>query len=191
MRKANVAKAPEGAFDVVFGFDMETDVGSFTPYYEGVKHGTPELLKLLKKHGIAATFFWTGHAAENNAETVRLVRDAGHETGCHGLYHETQATPFFRCPTTGRSCPSRSKGACARRRGFVRKVSGVKPTSFRCPRLWAARRWSRSGGAGVSRRRYVPALFLRQAVYAVITLLPKTGRSPQDAESSRSPTSAT
>ena len=25
-----------------------TDVGSFTPYYEGVKHGTPELLKLSK-----------------------------------------------------------------------------------------------------------------------------------------------
>jgi len=47
-------------FDVVFGFDMETDVGSFTPFTKGVKHGTPELLKLLKKHDIQATFFWTG-----------------------------------------------------------------------------------------------------------------------------------
>jgi hypothetical protein len=38
------------AFDVVLGFDMETDIGSFTPFYEGVKRGTPHLLKLLKKH---------------------------------------------------------------------------------------------------------------------------------------------
>ena len=44
MRKAKRSvKATDGkdhGFDVVFGFDMETDVGSFTPYYEGVKHGT-------------------------------------------------------------------------------------------------------------------------------------------------------
>ena len=35
-------------FDVVYGFDMETDVGSFTPYYEGVQHGTPEILKICR-----------------------------------------------------------------------------------------------------------------------------------------------
>ena len=27
----------DGRFDVVFGFDMETDVGSFTDYYNGVQ----------------------------------------------------------------------------------------------------------------------------------------------------------
>ena len=90
--------ATDHAFDVVFGFDMETDIGSFTPFYEGVKHGTPQLLKLLKKHGIRATFFWTGHAAENNPDMVRRVRDAGHETGCHGLYHETLGDPIFPLP---------------------------------------------------------------------------------------------
>ena len=26
---------------VVLGFDMETDIGSWTPYYEGLQHGAP------------------------------------------------------------------------------------------------------------------------------------------------------
>ena len=55
------AKTFDGTtFDVVFGFDMETDIGSFTPYYEGVQHGTPRLLDLMAKHDIQATFFLDG-----------------------------------------------------------------------------------------------------------------------------------
>lgn len=126
------------AFDVVFGFDMETDIGSFTPYYEGVKHGTPEILRLLDKHGIRATFFWTGHAAENNPEMVRRVRDAGHETGCHGLYHETLGDPIFPLPNNWPVLPSEVEGRIREGSRIVRAVSGVKPVSFRCPRLWGS-----------------------------------------------------
>ena len=48
---------------VVLGFDCETDVGSWTPYYEGLVHGTPRVLDMLKRHGITATFYFTGDAA--------------------------------------------------------------------------------------------------------------------------------
>ncbi len=126
------------AFDVVFGFDMETDIGSFTPYYEGVKHGTPEILGLLKKHGITATFYWTGHAAENNPGSVRLVRDAGHETGCHGLYHETLGDPLFPLPNNWPILPSEVEGRLRAATQIVKKTSGVQPLSFRCPRLWGS-----------------------------------------------------
>ena len=126
------------SFDVVFGFDMETDVGSFTPYYEGVKHGTPELLKLLKKHDIRATFFWTGHAAENNPKMVGRVRDAGHETGCHGLFHETLGDPIFPLPNNWPILPSEVEGRLQIATQIVRDVSGDHPTSFRCPRLWGS-----------------------------------------------------
>ena len=130
--------AVDQAFDVVFGFDMETDVGSFTPFYEGVQHGTPLLLELLKKHDIMATFFWTGHAAENNPEMVRRVRDAGHETGCHGLYHETLGDPIFPLPNNWPILPSEVEGRLREATRIVRQVSGVRPTSFRCPRLWGS-----------------------------------------------------
>lgn len=131
-------KTIPGAFDVVLGFDMETDVGSFTPFYEGVRHATPRLLALLKKHGLPATFFWTGHAAENNPKDVRLVRDAGHETGCHSLYHETLGDPIFPLPNNWPVLPSEVEGRLREATRIVQKVSGVRPISFRCPRLWGS-----------------------------------------------------
>ncbi|MFA7230244.1 MAG: polysaccharide deacetylase family protein, partial [Victivallaceae bacterium] len=73
----------KAAFDVVLGIDMETDIGSFTSDYEGVRHGTPRLLEIMRRQDVRATYFWTGHAAENNPETVAAVCVAGHETGCH------------------------------------------------------------------------------------------------------------
>ncbi len=132
------ADGDAGSFDVLFGFDMETDVGSFTPYYEGVKHGTPRILKLLKKHDIPATFFWTGHAAENNPKMVARVRDAGHETGCHGLYHETLGDPIFPLPNNWPILPSEVEGRLTEATRIVRRASGVQPVSFRCPRLWGS-----------------------------------------------------
>ena len=136
-REKNVT-VDDSTFDVVFGFDMETDIGSFTPFYEGVKHGTPQILKLLKKHKIPATFFWTGHAAENNPKMVARVRDAGHETGCHGLYHETLGDPLFPLPNNWPILPSEVEGQLTEATRIVRKVSGMQPVSFRCPRLWGS-----------------------------------------------------
>ena len=51
-------------FYILFGIDMETDVGSFTPFYEGVKNGTPLLLELFDKKDIAGTFYFTGSLCE-------------------------------------------------------------------------------------------------------------------------------
>jgi peptidoglycan-N-acetylglucosamine deacetylase len=142
MRKAKSPAKPahgDGApFDVLFGFDMETDVGLFTPFYEGVKHGTAPLLKLLRKHGLPATFFWTGHAAENNPAVVRRVVDAGYEIGCHSLYHETVGEPMFPVPNAWPLLPSEVEGRLREATRIVRDVSGVRPVSFRCPNLWGS-----------------------------------------------------
>ena len=136
--QAQFARSAAHAFDVVLGFDMETDIGSFTPFYEGVKHGTPHLLRLLKQHDIHATFFWTGHAAETNPEMVRRVRNAGHETGCHGLFHETLGDPLFPLPNNWPLLPSEVEGRLRVATQIVRKTSGEQPVSFRCPRLWGS-----------------------------------------------------
>lgn len=136
--RTKTTERAESSFDVLFGFDMETDVGSFTPYYEGVQHGTPHLLDLMAKHAVKATFFWTGHAAENNPEVVKAVRDAGHETGCHGLLHETLGDPIFPLPNNWPILPFEVEGRLREATRIVRKISGVQPTSFRCPRLWGS-----------------------------------------------------
>jgi len=122
-RQARSARCAARAFDVVLGFDMETDIGSFTPFYEGVKHGTLHLLKLLKKHDIRATFYWTGHAAATNPGMVRRVRDAGHETGCHGLYHETLGDPLFPLPNNWPILPSEVEGRLREATRIVRRAT--------------------------------------------------------------------
>ena len=58
---------------VVLGFDMETDVGSFTPFYEGLVHGTPVILDILAKLQVSAAFFFTGDSARAHPEVVVAV----------------------------------------------------------------------------------------------------------------------
>ncbi|ODS86177.1 MAG: hypothetical protein ABS46_01350 [Cytophagaceae bacterium SCN 52-12] len=126
------------AFDVVLGFDMETDIGSYTPFYEGVQHGTPPILDILDRHQVKATFYWTGHAAENNAEMVKLVDSFGHETGCHGLFHETLGDPIFPLPNNWPILASEVEGRLRIATEIIQKVLGQAPVSFRCPRLWGS-----------------------------------------------------
>ncbi|MHC4871794.1 MAG: polysaccharide deacetylase family protein [Planctomycetota bacterium] len=125
-------------FDILFGIDMETDIGSFTSFYEGVKKGTPELLKVMKSNKVKGTFYWTGHAAENNPSMVKRVAKAGHETGCHGLYHETLGDPIFPLPNNWPILPDEVEGRLKAATKMVKDASGIKPVSFRCPRLWGS-----------------------------------------------------
>ena len=128
----------ETSFDIVLGFDMETDIGSFTPFYEGVKKGTLPLLKILKKYNARSTFYWTGHAAENNPDMLLHVSNEGHETGCHGLFHETLGDALFPLPNNWPILPSVLECRLRIATNIIKKISGKKPVSFRCPRLWGS-----------------------------------------------------
>lgn len=123
---------------VLLGFDCETDVGSFTPLYQGLVHGTPEILKVLKKHGISATFFFTGDAARKHPEIAKLVRDSGHEVGCHSLRHETVGDPLFDIPGDNPLLPEEVENRLRVATGIVEAASGSRPVSFRSPRLWGS-----------------------------------------------------
>lgn len=129
---------PHNSFDVILGFDMETDIGSYTPFYEGVVHGTPLILDVLKKHKVKGTFFWTGHAAENNKDMLNTVASDGHETGCHGLFHETLGDPIFPLPNNWPILHSEVEGRLKIATQIIVEGLGVQPRSFRCPRLWGS-----------------------------------------------------
>ena len=123
---------------VVLGFDMETDIGSWSPYYEGVTHGTPKLLDLLGASGATATFFFTGHAAREHPQVVRSVDEAGHEVGCHALYHETVGDPLFDIPGVMPLLPEEVPFRLRVATDWVQESLGRQPVSFRCPRLWGS-----------------------------------------------------
>ena len=119
----------------VFGFDMETDVGSWASTYEGMQHGSPVILDILKKHGIKATFFFTADAAEKNTNILHMVRDAGHEIGCHTLFHETIGDPLFEIPGMIPVLPEEVEHRIELATAIVEDIAGVHPTSFRSPFL--------------------------------------------------------
>lgn len=123
---------------VLLGFDMETDIGSFTPFYEGVTHGTPRLLDLLKDRDVPATFYFTGDCVRKNEWVAPAVRDAGHEVGCHSLYHETVGDPIFEIPGVPPLLPEEVHHRLEIATDWVTEAAGERPVSFRAPRLFGS-----------------------------------------------------
>jgi hypothetical protein len=123
---------------VIWGVDAETDVGSFTPFYEGVRHGIPRLLEIFGDSGVSATFFFTGEAAKENPGSVKLVSENGHEVGCHSLYHETVGDELFPIPGVKPLLPHEVKPRLELATQWITEVLGERPVSFRCPRLWGS-----------------------------------------------------
>ncbi|MFA5393258.1 MAG: polysaccharide deacetylase family protein [Candidatus Ratteibacteria bacterium] len=123
---------------VVIGIDVETDVGSWTPHYQGTKEGIPVLLKLFKKQNTKTTFFFTGESAEKFPEKTREVIRSGHEVGCHSLYHETIGEEIFPIPGVKPLLPEEIPFRLKKATEVVSKASGEKMLSFRAPRLWGS-----------------------------------------------------
>ena len=123
---------------VLFGVDMETDVGSFTPFYEGAKHGTPRLLDLFAQKGVRGTFFFTGDCAKENPGVAKMVAESDNEIGCHSLYHETIGDELFPIPGIKPLLPFEIKPRLEICKKWVEEATGVSATSFRCPRLWSS-----------------------------------------------------
>jgi peptidoglycan/xylan/chitin deacetylase (PgdA/CDA1 family) len=127
-----------GEFTVVLGFDMETDIGSWTPYYEGLKHGTPLMLEVMARHGVRSTCYFVGQAAKDHPEVVRDVQSAGHEIGCHSLYHETIGDSIFPIPGQYGLLPQEVEPRLKLATQWVAEAAGTVPRSFRCPRLFGS-----------------------------------------------------
>lgn len=50
-----------------------------------------KIVALLSKNGVKATFFVGGCWADDNANTLELIRDSGNEIGNHGYFHKDHA----------------------------------------------------------------------------------------------------
>ena len=121
---------------ILFGFDMETDIGSYLKTYHGIQRGTPRILNILANYGIKATFLFTGDAALNNSDQVVAIVKAGHEAGCHSLKHETVGDVGFNMPNDTPILEEEIHHRLEKNLEIVKSVSGKKPVSFRAPRLW-------------------------------------------------------
>ncbi|MBU0477164.1 polysaccharide deacetylase family protein [bacterium] len=123
---------------VVLGFDVETDIGSWTPFYQGIEKGLPNLLGVLKDNEIKGTFFITGDVAKKYPEAVKKIGIEGHEIGCHSLFHETIGDEMFPIPGIVPLLPEEIGGRIKKATDIVEEIAAVKIKSFRAPRLWGS-----------------------------------------------------
>ena len=89
----------------------------------GARVGTPRILDVLERYGVASTWFIPGHTAETFPEITRRVAQCGHEIGNHGYLHEA-----FDDLSLEEIRAIVRKGSDA-----LERVTGVRPRGFRAP----------------------------------------------------------
>jgi peptidoglycan/xylan/chitin deacetylase (PgdA/CDA1 family) len=89
---------------------------------------TPQLIDVLARHGVKATFFFVGRYAEAEPILTRYVADAGHLIGNHSWSHPNLAL----CPA------DRIRDELARTKDTLEQITG-KPVHFFRPPFGARR----------------------------------------------------
>jgi peptidoglycan/xylan/chitin deacetylase (PgdA/CDA1 family) len=104
---------------------------------DGPSEGTPQILEILARYGLQATFFQCGANVERLPEIARAVHEAGHAIGNHSYSH----SPFyFRSPRFMEEELRLGQDA-------IEEHAGVRPRWFRAP---YGARWF---GVGEAQRR--------------------------------------
>jgi peptidoglycan/xylan/chitin deacetylase (PgdA/CDA1 family) len=104
---------------------------------DGPSEGTPEILGILQRHRVPATFFQCGANVERLPAIARAVIEQGHEIGNHSYAHPRM---YFRSPQF-------MEDDLARAQESIEKHAGIRPEWFRVP---FGARWF--GLGGVQRR---------------------------------------
>jgi cytosine deaminase len=87
--------------------------------------GVPRILRMLRRHGLCATFYVPGYTAERYPELVGKIADAGHEIAHHGYLHEA---------VRGMS-PADEGAMLDRGLAALKNVAGLRPAGYRAP-MW-------------------------------------------------------
>ncbi|MGI4829918.1 MAG: polysaccharide deacetylase family protein [Janthinobacterium lividum] len=112
---------------------------------DGPSEATPQLLALLAREGIRATFFMCGLNALRLPEVVKQVQAAGHEIGNHTFTH-ARLPPRLGWKLNLRS-PENIYNELASTQRVLEDLTGVRPRFFRAP--YGMRWW----GLGAAQRR--------------------------------------
>jgi peptidoglycan-N-acetylglucosamine deacetylase len=89
----------------------------------GAEVGVPRLLELYGRFDVTTSWFTPGHTVDTFPDACRRIRDAGHEFGNHGYYHEN--------PT--KISPETEERLIDLAMQTFDKQLGLRPTGYRSP----------------------------------------------------------
>jgi len=101
----------------------ETDQKISLTFDDGPGEATPQILDILKKANIRATFFLCGENVERFPDLARRIADEGHEIGNHTYSH-----PYLFWKTPGRIVRE-----ITRAQAVIARSTGCQPRVFRPP----------------------------------------------------------
>ena len=90
----------------------------------GPETAMPRILKLLRRHGVHATFFIPGFTAEEYPDMVREIAAQGHDIGNHSWSHT------YPDNMDGREQEEREYHDCS---DILEKLTGRRPKGYRSP----------------------------------------------------------
>jgi peptidoglycan/xylan/chitin deacetylase (PgdA/CDA1 family) len=122
------------------GIEARTACGSgYALTFDDGPHplGTPTVLEILAREGVAATFFLVGEQVARDRALAREIVDAGHRVGLHCHRHRNLL----------RLSPAQVREDIARAEALIEDATGCQPGCYRPPygvlnayALWLARR---------------------------------------------------
>lgn len=107
--------------------DPATNVVALT-YDDGPSRLTPQLLALLKKYNVKATFFVLGSNVKKYPSYLKMIKDEGHLIGNHTYSHKN----FYRLKKDV-NLPSIIEEEILKTEAEIKKITGEKPVFLRYP----------------------------------------------------------
>src|SRR5690606_34025915 len=83
----------------------------------------PEMLKVLSKHKVKATFFIDGAWAQKNVDILKMIEEEGHEIGSHGYNH----------PNMSRLSKDEITEQLVKTNNIINSITGKVPVYFAPP----------------------------------------------------------
>ncbi|MFK2825043.1 polysaccharide deacetylase family protein [Bacillus sp. B190/17] len=83
----------------------------------------PDMLEVLKKHSIHATFFFEGRWVKNHPDLAKMIIEAGHEGGNHSYTH----------PDMARISEARAAEEMEKTNSVIESATGTRPVLFAPP----------------------------------------------------------
>lgn len=120
--EADYRKYPR-AFTVSLSGDLPRNTVVFTFDDGPSRTYTPQILDILRDHGVPAVFFVVGNRVQSAPDIVRRIVDEGHELGVHTYSH----------PNIARISDLRLRLELHASQELIRSVSGLSTNLFRAP----------------------------------------------------------